>query len=106
MAAAHQPGAASMGRLPRNVLRIALAAALLQLAAAPAFAQGAPPARGVVAPAAPPSRSIDYCTCRAFGERFAPGERICLGDGESARLAECGMSTNVMNWRVLEEPCP
>lgn len=95
-----------MSRLHRPPPRIATAAAFLLLAAAPALAQGAPPTRPAVTPAATPTPSIDYCTCRAFGERFTLGERICLGNGESARLAECAMSTNVMNWRVLEEPCP
>lgn len=91
-----------MSRLHRRAVPIAPAAALLLLAA-PASAQDPRPA---VAPAATAAQGIDYCTCRAFGERFAPGERICLGTGESARMAECGMSLNVMNWRVLEEPCP
>lgn len=97
-----------MSRLLRRFSRIPTAAAILLLAAAPTLAEGPPPTRGApaVTPAVTPVQTIDFCTCRAFGERFTLGERICLGSGESARLAECAMSTNVMNWRVLEEPCP
>jgi|GEM_PF-2666796 len=93
-----------MSRLHRPALSaLPIAGLLLVLATLPTRAQDPRPA---ATPAATPSPSIDYCTCRAFGERFAPGERICLGSGESARMAECGMSLNVMNWRVPEEPCP
>lgn len=81
--------------------RIALLAPALLLATA-ASAQDAPR----VAPAANPFPGEHACMCRAFGEAYEVGERVCLGRGPRARIAECTIEVNVMSWRVTGEPCP
>jgi hypothetical protein len=82
--------------------RFALLAPALLLHAAPALAQDAPR----VAPAANPFPGAHACMCRAFGEAYEVGERVCLGRGAQARIAECTIDVNVMSWRFTAEPCP
>lgn len=72
------------------------------LAAAPALAQEQSAHSQAQAPASP---SLD-CYCRAQGQFFAEGERICLKTAEGPKIAECKMVTNVMSWGITERPCP
>jgi hypothetical protein len=46
------------------------------------------------------------CYCRAQGQMFALGERVCLKTAEGPRLAQCQMEINVMSWSITEAPCP
>lgn len=54
---------------------------------------------------APDQNPLD-CYCRAQGQMFAPGEKVCLKTTEGSRLAQCRMEINVMSWSVTEMPCP
>jgi hypothetical protein len=46
------------------------------------------------------------CYCRAEGRIVAEGETACMATSDGPRLAECGMSLNVMSWIVTDRPCP
>ena len=45
------------------------------------------------------------CMCRANGQRYHVGERVCLSTPAGLRIAECRMSQNVTNWAVQSEGC-
>lgn len=45
------------------------------------------------------------CTCRARGQDYHHGERVCLAAPSGPRLATCGMDQNVASWIFSEEPC-
>ena len=64
---------------------------VLLLAAPPAFAEG---------------DAYRNCTCRANGQSYLIGSRICLttGNGER-REAECRMQQNVTSWVVGGDGC-
>ena len=42
------------------------------------------------------------CTCRAAGQSFSLGSKICIGN----RVMRCTMAINVTSWEQTEEPCP
>lgn len=61
---------------------------------------------GAAEPAAPmPGWQHINCMCRANGQRFHVGERVCLSTPAGRRMAECRMSQNVTNWAVQSESC-
>jgi hypothetical protein len=75
-----------------------LVAALVGLPALPAPAAGAGQT-GVNAP-----RHID-CRCRANGQTYELGAKVCLSTPAGHRLAECRMEQNVTSWRFAQEDC-
>ena len=73
----------------------------LSLVATTSFAAspGAPEARMVAAP------NMIECHCRANGQDYELGARICLRSPAGYRLAECRMQQNVTSWTFGQEDC-
>ncbi|WP_372425539.1 hypothetical protein [Salinarimonas chemoclinalis] len=94
-----------LARPVRKLPLLCAAGLALGALAGPADAQE-PPAVRTSAPngtrLAQPLLGPHACMCRAYGQAFEPGERVCL----SGRLAECTIAINVMNWRHTGEACP
>ncbi|HEV2559931.1 MAG TPA: hypothetical protein VGU45_15030 [Microvirga sp.] len=57
-------------------------------------------------PAQAPAHNPLDCWCLAKGQRFAPGESVCLRTAEGGRMAECRMEVNVMSWSFTDRSCP
>ena len=45
------------------------------------------------------------CRCRANGQTFALGEKVCLQTPSGYRVAECRMEQNVTSWSFAQEEC-
>ena len=45
------------------------------------------------------------CRCRANGQTFALGEKVCLQTPSGYRVAECRMEQNVTSWSFAPEEC-
>lgn len=54
--------------------------------------------------AAEPARTIE-CHCRANGQNYELGARICLRAANGYRVAECRMQQNVTSWAFGSEDC-
>jgi hypothetical protein len=46
------------------------------------------------------------CTCRARGVTATLGQTVCIPTPQGARLARCGMLSNVASWTFLNRACP
>lgn len=86
----------SHGRTPRWALSAPLLAVVLLVDPTGAVEQAAAPL---------PGWQHINCMCRANGERYHVGERVCLSTPGGRRIAECRMSQNVTNWAVQSEGC-
>jgi hypothetical protein len=60
---------------------------------------GSPAAGTLAAP-----RAIE-CHCRANGQSYQLGARVCLSTPSGYRMAECRMQQNVTTWQVGVEEC-
>ena len=76
----------------------ALLVAGLQLVGGPASAHEV-----AGAPGQPPIHI--ECRCRANGQTFALGEKVCLQTPSGYRVAECRMEQNVTSWSFAQEEC-
>lgn len=45
------------------------------------------------------------CACRANGQSYELGQRVCLSTPAGYRVAECRMSQNVTTWALQSEAC-
>ena len=45
------------------------------------------------------------CACRANGQSYEVGQRVCLSTPAGFRVAECRMSQNVTTWALQSEAC-
>jgi len=73
---------------------------LVLLAATPPLAASPLPQVGQVQP----TRPIE-CRCRANGQSYELGSRVCLSTPRGYRLAECRMQQNVTSWAIGGEDC-
>ncbi len=60
---------------------------------------------GLLVAAAPAPDPHANCMCRANGQRYHVGERVCLNTAAGLRMAECRMAQNVTSWAVQGEAC-
>jgi hypothetical protein len=81
-------------------LQVALLAASLSVSAAEA-----PGSRGPVQHPSQSGNAYINCTCRAQGQDYALGARVCLSTPSGYRMAECRMVQNVTSWTVGKESC-
>ena len=50
--------------------------------------------------------ALPDCYCRTAARLYLEGDTACLATPGGPRLAECGMSLNVMSWIMTDRPCP
>jgi hypothetical protein len=50
--------------------------------------------------------ALPDCYCRTPARLYLEGDMACLATPDGPRLAECGMSVNVMSWMMTDRPCP